>query len=285
MTVIGVLPAWFRAPAWQALGIPMKDTVDVFRPWVIKESDWDLMGEFDFGAIVRLKPGVTAGQAGAELNVIQAQIASKVTGEDRFDLLARLSPLQEKITSQERSGLWLLLGAVGAVLLIVCVNLGNLMLSRALGRTRETAVRIALGASRARVVRGVLVECMVLACAGGLLGVAMAETLVRLLVSVAPVDLPRLSEVHVDWRVLLFAMAAAAISGLFFGVFPAWRLTRVDPQDAMRSGSRGSTESGGRMRMRELLVSVEVGLSCLLLIVSGTPADKFRSADGCRSRV
>src|SRR5208283_2794718 len=108
--------------------------------------------------------------------------------------------------------------------------------------------------------------CLVLAFAGGLLGVALGVTLVRLLVSVAPVDLPRLSEVHVDWRVLLFALGAAATSGLFFGVFPAWRLTRVDPQDATRSGSRGSTESGGRMRVREFLVSAEVGLSCLLLI-------------------
>ncbi|HKN60240.1 MAG TPA: ABC transporter permease, partial [Candidatus Acidoferrales bacterium] len=275
MTVIGVLPAWFRAPAWQSLGIPMRERVDIFRPWVIKESDWDAMGDFDFGAVVRLRPGASASQASAELNVIQAQIASTFKGEDRFDLLARLSPLQERITSQERSGLWLLLGSVAAVLLIVCVNLGNLMLSRALGRTRETAVRIALGASRGRIVRGILVECLVLAFAGGLLGVVLAETLVRLLVSAAPVDLPRLSEVHVDWRVLLFALGAAAISGLFFGVFPAWRLTRVDPQDAMRSGSRGSTESGGRMRVRELLVSVEVALSCLLLIVAGLLLTSF----------
>jgi predicted permease len=274
-TVIGVLPAWFRAPAWQSLGIPMKEKVDIFRAWAIKESDWDAMGDFDFGAVVRLRPDASASQAGAELNVIQAQIASTFKGEDRFDLLARLSPLREKITSQERSGLWLLLGSVAAVLLIVCVNLGNLMLSRALGRTRETAVRIALGASRARVVRGVLVECLVLAFAGGLLGVALAVTLVRLMVSMAPVDLPRLSEVHVDWRVLLFALGATTISGLFFGVFPAWRLTRVDPQDAMRSGSRGSTESGGRMRVRELLVSVEVALSCLLLIVAGLLLTSF----------
>ena len=275
MTVIGVLPAWFRAPAWQSLGIPMKEKVDIFRAWAIKESDWDAMGDFDFGAVVRLRPGATVSQAGAELNVIQAQIASTLKGDDRVDLLARLSPLQEKITSQERGGLWLLLGSVGAVLLIVCVNLGNLMLSRALGRTRETAVRIALGASRARVVRGVLVECSLLAFAGGLLGVGLAEALVRLLVTAAPVDLPRLSEVHLDWRVLLFALGAAATSGLFFGVFPAWRLTRVDPQDAMRSGSRGSTESGGGMRVRELLVSVEVGLSCLLLIVAGLLLTSF----------
>ena len=207
--------------------------------------DREEAGDFNFSAVLRLKPGATPAKATAELNVIEAQISATLKGENHIDLFVRLSPLQEKITSQERSGLWLLLGAVGAVLLIVCVNLGNLMLARALGRTRETAVRIALGASRSRVVRALLLECLVLAFAGGLLGIALAETLVRLLVSIAPVNLPRLSEVHVDSRVLLFALAAAIISGLFFGLFPAWRLTRVDPQDAMRSGSRGSTESGG----------------------------------------
>jgi putative ABC transport system permease protein len=268
-TVIGVLPAWFRAPAWQLLGLPMKDRVDIFQPWPLKGIDWEEAGDFNFSAVLRLKPGATPAKATAELNVIEAQISATLKGENHIDLFVRLSPLQEKITSQERSGLWLLLGAVGAVLLIVCVNLGNLMLARALGRTRETAVRIALGASRSRVVRALLLECLVLAFAGGLLGIALAETLVRLLVSIAPVNLPRLSEVHVDWRVLLFALTAAIISGLFFGVFPAWRLTRVDPQDAMRSGSRGSTDSGGAMRMREILVSVEVGLSCMLLIVAG----------------
>jgi predicted permease len=274
-TVIGVLPAWFRAPRWRTLGIPMVENVDVFRPWTLKESDWDPMGNFDFSAIVRLKAGATARQTSAELNVIQAQIASTLKGENRLDLLVKMTELQGIVTEQSRNGLLLLLAAVGAVLLVVCVNLGNLMLARALGRRRETAVRIALGASRARVVRGVLVECLLLSFIGGFLGIALAEILVRLLVSMAPVDLPRLSEVHVDGRVLLFALAAAAISGLFFGLFPSWWLTRVDPQDAMRSGSRGSTESGSGMRLRELLVSVEVGLSCLLLIVAGLLLTSF----------
>lgn len=282
-TVVGVLPAWFRAPAWKALGIPMRSEVDVFQPWAINEKDWDPAGEFNFGAIVRLRRGVTPARATAELNVIQSQIASKLTGEDRVHLLVKLTSLRGIVTEQERGGLWLLLAAVGAVLLIVCVNLGNLMLTRALGRTRETAVRIALGAPRARVMGGILSECLLLAFGGGLLGIAVAETLVRGLVAWAPVDLPRLSEVHVDWRVLLFALGAAGFSGLFFGLFPAWRLTRVDPQDAMRSGSRGATETGGRMRLRELLVSVEVGLSCLLLIVAGLLLTSFVRLMGVNS--
>lgn len=282
-TVIGVLPPEFRAPAWKALGIPMRSDVDIFQPWAINEKDWDPVGEFDFGAIVRLKPGVAASQARAELNLIQAHIASTLTGEDRVDLLVKVTALRGIVTAQERGGLWLLLAAVGAVLLIVCVNLGNLMLTRALGRSRETAVRIALGASRARVMRGILTECLLLSIVGGLLGIAVAETLVRVLVLWAPVDLPRLSEVHVDWRVLLFALGAAIFCGVFFGLFPAWRLTRVDPQEAMRSGSRSSTESGSGMRMRELLVGVEVGLSCLLLIVAGLLLTSFARLLGVNS--
>lgn len=282
-TVVGVLPPSFRAPAWKALGIPMRTDVDVFQPWAINEKDWDPVGEFDFGAIVRLKPGVTEAQTRAELNLIEAHIASTLTGEDKVDFVVKLTPLQGIVTAQERGGLWLLLAAVGAVLLIVCVNLGNLMLTRALGRTRETAVRIALGASRGGVMRGILTECLLLAIVGGVLGIALAEMLVRVLVLWAPVDLPRLSDVHVDWRVLLFALGAAAACGLFFGLFPAWRLMRVDPQEAMRSGSRSTTESGSGMRVRELLVSVEVGLSCLLLIVAGLLLTSFARLLGVNS--
>jgi putative ABC transport system permease protein len=268
-SIVGVLPAWFRAPAWDALGIPMKTSVDVLLPWPLKDSGWDELGDFDYGAVMRLKPGATAAQARAELNLIQAQIASTLKGEDKVDLAVLMSPLQSIETHAARGGLLLLLGAVGAVLLIVCVNLGNLMLARALGRTRETAVRIALGAPRASILRGVLAESLLLALTGGALGVALAVALVKLLLSTTPVNLPRLASVHVDWRVLLFAFAAALISGLVFGLVPAWRTTRVDPQEAMRSGSRGFTESGASVRLRELLVSVEVGLSCLLLIVAG----------------
>jgi putative ABC transport system permease protein len=274
-TIIGVLPPWFRAPAWAALGEPMQANVDIFQPWAIKESEWEDTGSFDYGSVLRLKPGATEQQARAELDVIEGQIAASVTGDDHMDFVTKLTPLQTIETKQSRSGLLLLLGAVGTVMLIVCVNLGNLMVGRALRRTRETAVRIALGAPRGRLLRGVIAESLLLAIAGGALGIGIAEAVVRLFVSFAPSDLPRLSEVHVDSRVLTFAIGAALISGLLFGFIPAWRTTRVDPQEAMRSGSRSSTESGGRMRLRELLVSVEVGLSCLLLIIAGLLLTSF----------
>jgi predicted permease len=274
-TIVGVMPAWFRAPAWPEIGIPMREKVDVFLPWPQRESEYRGMGSFDYGVVMRLKPSATEAQAKAELNVIQAQIASTLTGDEKVDLRVKLTPLQGIETQEARGGLLLLLGAVGAVLLIVCLNLGNLMLGRGLSRTRETAVRIALGAPRGRILRGVLAESFVVAFVGGALGIGMAEGLVRLMVSATPVELPRLAEVHVDWHVLAFALAAAVISGLLFGLFPAWRMMNVDPQEAMRSGSRGSTDTGGRMRLRELLVSVEVALSCILLIVAGLLVTSF----------
>ncbi len=268
-TVIGVLPADFRSPAWPMLGPGMSDHVDVFRPWAMKDSDFETAGSFDFGAILRLKDGVPEAKGAAELDVLQAQIASQLTGNDKMDLAVQISPLRQIETSQSRSSLLLLLGAVGAVLLIVCVNLGNLMLVRAFGRTHETAVRIALGASRRRILGGIIAESLLLAVAGGVLAIGLADALVRVFVSAAPVDLPRLSEVRMDWHVLLFAVAAALVCGLFFGILPAWKLMRTDPQEAMRVGGRGSTESGARMRVRDLLVSVEVALSCVLLILAG----------------
>ncbi|MGH9684696.1 MAG: ABC transporter permease [Candidatus Acidiferrales bacterium] len=268
-TVIGVLPVNFRSPAWPMLGPGMSNHADVFRPWVMKDSDFEEMGSFNYGAIVRLKPGVAEAKGAAELNVLQAQIASRLKGDDKMDLAVELSPLRQIETAQSRGALLLLLGAIGAVLLIVCVNLGNLMLVRAFGQMRATAVRIALGATRGRVLGGIIAESLLLALAGGALALGLAYALIRLFISEAPVELPRLREVTMDWRVLAFALGAAVFCGLFFSILPAFKLMRTDPQEAMRVGGRGATESGGRMRVRDFLVSAEVTLSCVLLILAG----------------
>lgn len=160
-----------------------------------------------------MRPGVSRQKAIAELDVIEAEISRRIP--ERMDLHVAMSSLQEDMVGSSRRGLLVLLGAVGAVLLILCVNLANLSLARASGRARESAIRTALGASRAQLVRQALMESLVLALAGGMAGIALAAWGVRLLVGAAPMDLPRLGEVSVDVRVVGFAVPIPLAAGGF----------------------------------------------------------------------
>ena len=186
----------------------------------------------------------------------------------KIELSAHLVPLQEQVTGGSRAALTLLLAAVGAVLLIVCVNLGNLMLVRANERARDAAIRRALGASAGHLFRPILTESLLIALMGGALGVLLAYAGVRILVNTAPIDIPRLDEVHVSVTTLLFAFCVSAGCGMFCGLWPAIRATRVEPADALRSGSRSATEGRARQRSREWLVGLEVALSTVLLVLA-----------------
>ena len=152
----------------------------------------------------------------------------------------------------------MLAAAVGAVLLIVCINLANLLLSRIASRSREAAIRTALGASRGRQFRMVLTESLLLAVSGGALGILFAGWSVRLLVATTTLDIPRLDEVRLDSTVLVFAFCLTLLTGLVFGALPAWRLTRNDPQEALRAGSHTVTEGRRGLRLREGLIGLEV---------------------------
>jgi len=183
--------------------------------------------------------------------------------------------LHENIVGQSRRGLLVLLGAVGAVLLILCVNLANLSLARAAGRARESAIRTALGAGRARLVRQTLTESLVLAVTGGVLGIALAAWGVRLLLGAAPMDLPRLNEVSMDSRVLGFALLVSLVTGVAFGILPALRSSRAHPQEALKSGSYTTTEGRRGVRLRGVLVGVEAALGAVLLITAGLLMSSF----------
>jgi putative ABC transport system permease protein len=154
-------------------------------------------------------------------------------------------------------------------LLIVCANLANLLLARIPGRMREVAIRTALGAARSRLLRQLLTESFLLSLIGGVLGIALADIGVRWLVSIAPVSLPRLDEVAVDGRVLVFALLLSVCVGLIFGILPAWRLSHANPQDALKSGSTTTSEGRRPRQFRESLIGVEVGLCTALLILAG----------------
>ena len=267
--IIGVAPASFVFPGSPArLGGGTAKATEIYKPIGYEPADLKVrLGDMNYWTTARLKPGVSLSRARSELNVLQAAIDRQIEGN--FDLHASMESLVESMVGSSRQGLLLVMGAVGAVLLVLIVNLANLSLARAAGRARDAAIRTALGASQARLVRQSLVESVILSAAGGTLGILLAWWGVNALVAAAPVDLPRLSEVHMDWRVLLFALAISLAAGIAFGVLPALRSAWTAPIEALKSGSRSNTEGRGGLRLRNLLVSLEVGLSAALLVTAG----------------
>jgi predicted permease len=270
-TVVGVLPASFHFPAQLGQLTSFGREIDFFEPLNgPKDEDRDLVGEFDFAALGRLRAGVKPDQALAELNVIQAQISEEVSKTDTgVDLKAAIIPLESEVVGAARRGLILLLAAVGVVVLIVCVNLANMMLSRIPARMREAAIRMALGATRWQLFRRMLTESLLLGVLGGALGVWLGSLGVVWLVQTAPPGLPRLDEVHMDSRVLWFAVALSLLTSILSGILPAWRASKGDVQEALKTGGAGAGESQGSRRLREALIGIEVGMSTALLIVAG----------------
>ena len=268
--IVGVLAASFRFPPVPPSMGGAKDYARIafFQPLNgPKDYETGLIGEFDFIAIARLRPDTTEAQALAELNVVQAQISKQA--DEKMPMKGVLLPLEEEVVGSARSGLIFLLAAVGAVLLIVCANLASLLLARVPGRMREVAIRSALGATRGRVIRQLLTETFLLSFAGGALGIWLCGFALRWFVSVAPASLPRVNEISIDARVLGFALAITVVTGILFGMLPAWRVSRSQPIDALKSGATATTESRRTRRLREGLIGFEVGVTTLLLILAG----------------
>jgi len=256
-TVVGVLPPGMRLPliamspqiAFQEIGGPLETTI--FAPLV--PSDEELkkdLGGFNYKVIARLKSGATLEQASAELEALQQ--AYSISARLPYRLGISLTPLASDVTSGISGALWLMFAAVGGVLLIACVNLANLQLARSVAAERETAVRAALGASKGQLVMARLAESLVLALAGGAAGVALAFSGVRLLIALAPGNVPRLNEVRVNLPVLLFAAGVSIASALLFGVLPALRSLRVHPQSALQANSSrtANTHEGRRKAVK-----------------------------------
>ena len=213
-TIVGVIPRGYALPRLQPLAESGTVTTEfaAIVPFRISLANFDWMGQFNYGVVARLKPGVTLQQSRAEMNVLQGTVAEIARRQTRApaELRGWIMPLEETIVGPVRRGLLLLLGAMGALLLIACANLANLTLTRTIGRLRESAVRAALGASRSRLVRGVMVDQVVLAAIGGAAGVALAAAALRIFVTTAPISLPRVHEVAIDARVVGFARGSFA---------------------------------------------------------------------------
>jgi predicted permease len=276
--VVGVLEPRSELPAFELLSesASLSSKFDLVVPFRLNFANIGWMGQFNYAAVARLKTGATLERARAELDVIQQSVADIATREthEPIDLRGWIMPLDESIVGRARLGLLLLLGAIGGVVLIACANLANLSLTRALGRMREAAVRRALGASRARLVGGVVLEQLLLAATGGALGVLIARQGLNLFVKTAPIDLPRVNDVIIDGRVLGFAALVAIAAGLSVALLPAWRIGRGDVQATLRGGGHGATDRGG-LRVRATLLAVQVALSVTLLVVTGLFVTSF----------
>jgi len=269
-TVIGVLPPGVRFPKIElapiiAGGPPLEKLIIrplIPDPYFLKTDE----GGFNFSVIARLKPNVSVEEAASELETLQR--AYSASAHLPIHLGIAVTPLAKDVTSGISGALWLLLSAVGAVLLIACVNLANLQLARAVAAERETAVRAALGASKGRLVFARLAESLVLALSGGVAGVTLAFGGLRLLLALVPANVPRLNEVQVDLPVLLFATGLSIAAALLFGTLPALRSLRVHPQAALQSNSSRSVNSQEGRRTRNILVASQVACTVALLIVT-----------------
>lgn len=276
--IIGVMPATLQYPssvtALQFFGGTQAHPILLFQPLGINYAKQQPLGNFNYICFARMRPGVTSNQVRAELNVITVSYLAAVHSQlppqvGNVQIFTVVTSLRDAIVGNHARGLWLLLAAVGAILVIVCLNLANLLLVRVHGRGHELAIRLALGASRGRLVRETVSEGIVLALAGGVLGVGAAYAALRWLVHVAPAGIPRIQEIGINFTVLLFSLLIALACGVLFSFWPAWRGSRTDPQSALRSGGRSASDTGARMRVRSWLVGGQAALAALLLIVAG----------------
>jgi putative ABC transport system permease protein len=267
-TVVGVLPPGFSFPGMDAdIVVPLVPDADPLR----KER-----GSISFlNVIGRLKPGVTHQQAETDLNGIASQLQQMYPVTNASKKGAKLVPLHEELVGNFRLAFLVLSAAVGLVLLIACANLANLVLAKASTRYKEMAIRLALGATRGRLVKQLLTENILLALLGGALGLALTQPAMRSIIALSPASLPRAGEIGIDARVLLFTLLISMLSGVLFGLMPTLNISKESFGEELKGSGRGSVDAGRRNSVRNLLILSEVALSLLLLISAGLLAKSF----------
>lgn len=263
LTIVGVLPPRFHFP----------DTSDIWRPSDAVDRKHPRTS-LSFHAIGRLKPGVSLEQAQAQLTSIAVRLQRQYpnSNKDRSVAVARM---RDDMVSNVRLTLYLLLGAVCLVLLIACANVATLLLTKATDRTREIAVRVAVGARRSRIIRQLISESLLLAFVSGSGGLMVAIAGLKALIALAPADVPRLTEISIDGPVLAFTFTVSVLCSLLFGLAPALYASRVDSNDALKQGGTRSVASGRSSRLRSALVIAEIALSVVLLAGAGLLIKSF----------
>jgi predicted permease len=241
---------------------------DMYLPKAITPDDIEARAARYLEVIGKLKPGVSVQQAESEYQAACRRMAVDHPDTDE-GFGAYLGPAQAEAVGESRQPLFLLSAAVGLVLLVTCANLANLLMVRAFARSKEVAIRSAMGASQVRIFRQMITESVLLSLLGGIAGVLVAHWLLRFILAVAPISWPRLAEASLDANTLLFAVLVAVLAGVLFGFIPAWRTLRLNLADSLRDESRGSSGGLHRSRTRAFLVIAEVTLSTLLLFGAG----------------
>jgi predicted permease len=273
VTVIGVMPPSFHLPVAQYMQDPNVERakpVQALVPMAFsKDQLEEAMGDFNYFGLARLKPGVSAAQATAEINALQHTISASLPADEKGTLSAVFTPFQQALVGNNRTPLLILLAAVAGLLLVGCVNITNLILSRAAGRKQQLAVAAALGASRAEMLRMAMRETALLAVMGGALGILLAAFLVPLMQRYLPPALDFRGPLHLDWAGAACALLLAVMATLLAGAAPAWLSSRTQPQEILHSESRLASESRGSKRLRRILVAIEVAVSVALVLMTG----------------
>jgi putative ABC transport system permease protein len=265
--VVGVMPPGFKHP------LPgMRAPAEVWTPLGIEPATMGRRSDF-LGVVARLKPGVAIGQARSEMDALMRRLEGQYPDSNRgWGVI--LLPLLERFVGELRPTLYLLLAAVGFLLLIACANVANLLLARATARQREVAIRSALGAGRGRIMRQLLTESALLSALGGAVGLLMAKWGMDALINMSPASLPRLGEVAFDWRVLGAAFGIALVTGLLFGLLPALQAAVPLLNEALKEGGRGADAARGK-RLRSAIVVAEVALALVLSVGAGLMLRSF----------
>jgi putative ABC transport system permease protein len=259
-TVIGVMPESFKLPLEFANERPS----ELWVPLDLRQ--WTSWGDHSLIGVGRLRDDVTLARATAALEATERRWIAEGHWTNQDLSGRRAIALKDLVVGDVRYALWVLLGSVGVILLIACANVANLMLARSDERHREIAVRTALGASRARIVRQLLTESVLLATIGGAIGIALAYGGMRLLLALHPTNIPRVGEIGLDVGVLLFALALAVVTGIVFGLAPAIELSRPDLNRSLKEGGRTGTVGRASQRFRDSLAVAQMGMSVVLLI-------------------
>ena len=268
-TVIGVMPRGFefpiQTPAPQLWTSSADDAYDPTgdKPVTVQR------GAHMLSLVGRLRPGVTLAQSAADLSVIARNLAAQYPDDNAHYTSAKVIPQIDALVGDTRPALRMLFAAVVLMLMVACANVAGLLLARASRRRSEIAVRSAMGASRAQIVRQFLAEAVLLSMIGGALGIGLAVLLLQGVVQVLPADLPRAASIGIDSTVLAFSLAASFVTGLLFGVLPAWRTAHVDPAIALRDGTRTATTGRGQHRLHNTLVVAQTAVGLVLLIGAG----------------